>query len=118
MKDIHEEIEEIASLIKNREAYEKLNKLERQMENDNDVLVLSNIFMMTQREYSDALKHYDENSNEIKPYLQKMHEAKYNLDIHPLVVEYYKCLKEVNEPLRYLEFNLLSKFKEKMGSCK
>ena len=35
------------------------------------------------------------------------------LDSLDLVKEYYNCLKEVNEPLRYLEYNLLSKFKFK-----
>lgn len=117
MKDIHEEINDITDYLKSQKSYSRLKDIEEKMENDPHVIALSLAFQKTQRDYSDGLKHYEEDSIELNELQRKMFEAKYELDSLDLVKEYYNCLKEVNEPLRYLEYNLLSKFKFKETGC-
>lgn len=117
MKDIYEEIEKLSSRLNNREEVKKLKEIENKMENDLEVLKLANEFSLAQSEYNSCLNHYDMNSEEAKKVQKKLYEAKLKLDSHPLVKEYYSYLKDVNEPLRYLEFNLFDKFKNKAHKC-
>lgn len=117
--DIHERIDEIAEDIKLRPCVEELKKQETLMENDLEVIRLSEEFSIAQLNYSDGLKHYSDDSNELKTLYKKMLEAKNKLDSNPIVVRYYELLSEVNEPLNYLQFNMLSLFKNKHNhSCK
>ena len=90
MKDIYSNIEEISDLLKNRECNQKIKEVERKMESN----------------------------EEVKNYQRILYQKKLELDSHPIVKEYYSLLKEVNEPLRYLEMKLLSRFKISKTSCK
>ena len=108
MKDIHEKMDDISDLIKGREVYQRLKEIESKMNEDLEVLKLANDFNLAQSEYNSCLNHYAFESEEAKKYQRRLYEAKLSLDEHPLIKEYYECLKEVNEPLRYLEFNLLN----------
>lgn len=117
MNDIYTKIDEISSLIKNRECVTKIKLIEKQMECDEEVLRLVIDFETAQREYSICLNHYDENSKEAKAYQKNLFEKKLILDSHPLIKKYYELLKEVNEPLRYIEMKLLSLFKIDKGKC-
>ena len=118
MKDIYQKIDEISELIKSRECVNKIKEVEKKMEEDPSVISLVLEFEKAQRDYSSSLNHYEENSKEVLEYQRILYKKKLNLDTHPLVEEYYSLLKEVNEPLRYLEMKLLSLFKNNMGSCK
>lgn len=117
MKDIYQKIDDISELLKDRECVTKIKEIEHEMENDPEVIKLVIAFENAQREYSSSLNHYDENSIEVKMYQKHLYEKKLELDSHPLVKEYYSILREVNEPLRYLEMKLLSLFKLNKGSC-
>ena len=109
MKDIHIKIQELGELIKDQEAYRKLIELDKQMNEDDEVLKLVNDFSLAQSEYNSVLNHFDFESPEAKKSQKLLFAAKLRLDSHPLVQEYNECLKEVNEPLRYLEYNLIKK---------
>lgn len=111
MESIHTLIDELALLIKDRPCYLEIEKQISLMENDNDVILLANAFSKAQMEYSDGLKHYDDDSEELKILYNNLLICKNNLDSHPIVLRYYELLSEVNEPLNYLQFNLLSLFK-------
>ena len=116
MKDIHEEIISLGEFIKSRDVISKIKEIEDKMEQDEEFIRLVNLYSEAQSEYSHALDHYDDGSEELKTYLKKLHEIKTKVDTYPLSIEYYKLLSEINEPLHYLEFNLLNRFKDK-SSC-
>lgn len=118
MKDIYEKMDDVVELLKSRECVSKIKIVEEKMENDPEVLSLAMEFENAQKEYSASLNHYEEGSKEILEAQKKLYEKKLKLDSHPIVEEYYSLLKEVNEPLRYIEMKLLSLFKINKGSCK
>jgi len=119
MEDIHTRIDQFVDLVKGRDCYKQLLKQTTLMESNEEVLRLSNIFSLAQMNYSDGLKHYQEGSEELNDLYLKMREAKMDLDDHPIVKDYYKILSEVNEPLNYVQFKMLSLFKNKHGhNCK
>ena len=118
MKDIHEEMDELINLLNNQEAVKKLKEIEKKMNEDLEILKLSNDFSLAQSEYNSSLNHYSFDSEEARKYQKKLYESKNRLDSHPLVKEYYKYLSMVNEPLHYLEFNLFSKFTSNDHKCK
>ena len=109
MKDIHEKIDDIVEAIKSRPEYEKLKDIEKRMNEDDEVLKLVNDFNLAQSEYNSCLNHYAFDSEPAKKVQKVLYEAKLNLDNHPLVREYYQMLSAVNEPLYYLEYNLLNR---------
>lgn len=118
MKDIYVKIDELSDILNSRDCIKKIKKIEKKMENDEEVIRLVLDFEKAQREYSSSLNHYSEDSLEVRNFQKLLYEKKLILDSHPLVKEYYSLLKEVNEPLRYLEMKLLSKFKISSSSCK
>lgn len=115
---IYQEIEQIAKLLLDREEVKLLKEVEKKMENDEEVIRLSMIKSTYESEYSSILNYSSPSSSEAKAALKKLYEAKLNLDNHPLVKQYYDLFRKVNEPLHYLEFNLLHKFTtSKYGTC-
>jgi cell fate (sporulation/competence/biofilm development) regulator YmcA (YheA/YmcA/DUF963 family) len=117
-KTIYEKIIDLADLLNNREEVKELHKLEEKMESNEEVIRLSINKSTFESEYSDLLNYYSPTSKEAKESLKKLYEAKLALDNHPLVREYYELFRKVNEPLHYLEFNLLNKFTtSKYGNC-
>lgn len=117
MNNIHDCITEIAKEIKSRPCYYELKKQEELLENDEEVIRLSNDFSKAQIDYSDGLKHYEDGSIELKKLFEKVKETKTKLDSHPLVIEYYRIFSEVNEPLNYIQFKLISLFNHKGLTC-
>ena len=54
MKDIHEEMDELINLLNNQEAVKKLKEIEKKMNEDLEVLKLSNDFSLAQSEYNSS----------------------------------------------------------------
>ena len=117
MKNIYEEIDKLAELLNNREEVKKIKEIEEKMMNDEEVLKLSNDLAIKENEFNSCLNHYQETSEEVNKAKHELYIAKLMLDEHPLVKEYYHYLSLVNEPLRYIEFNLLNKFSNKNHNC-
>ena len=117
MEDIYRRIDEISEALKRRECNKKIKEIEQKMESNKEVIALVLAFEKAQREYSSSLNRYEENSPEVKNAQRILYQKKLELDSHPIVKEYYLLLKEVNEPLRYLEMKLLSRFKINKSSC-
>ena len=88
----------------------RLNELEKKMDENEEVMALAYKKDMASIEYSDALNHYPENSEEVQKALQKLHESKLNLDNHPLVKEYLVAYKEVRELYAKINEILFSNF--------
>ncbi len=88
---------ELKDLLDNDERIIRLNKLEKQMNENEEVMALSYQKDLAVSAYSDALNHYANISPEIKKYQHELFVKKEALDNHPLVKEYLKAYSEVRD---------------------
>ena len=92
-----------------KEAIEKdprillLNQLEKEIENNEEVMVLSYKKDVALANYEDTIKYFKDDQDKIQEAQKLLAESKYNLDIHPLVKQYNKAYLEVK--LMYEEIN-------------
>ena len=96
-ENIYLQAEELKEKIANDPRVISLNEIEKRMNESEEVMALTYKKDMAAVDYSDTLNHFPEDSKEAKEALKKLHEAKLNLDNHPLVKEYLKAYKEVRE---------------------
>lgn len=89
----------------------KLADLDKKLNENEEVMKLAYKKDMASVTFDDALKHFGENSKEAKEALKKLHDAKYNLDIHPLVKEYQSAYKEVRLLYEHVSKELFGEFK-------
>ena len=88
----------------------KLNKLDEKMNSDEEVMKLAYRKNVAINEYEDALRFFKEDSKEVQEAQKKIHQAKLNLDLNPLVQEYNKAFKEVQEMYQKINEALFDKF--------
>ena len=88
---------ELKDLLDNDKRIIRLNKLEKEMNENEEVMALSYQKDLAVSSYSDALNHYANNSEEIKKYQHELFLKKEALDNHPLVKEYLKAFSEVRD---------------------
>lgn len=105
--------DKLVDAILNMEERKILKEKEENMLNSKEVNELILSFQKALDDYNFALKSLGENSPITKDFQKKLHYHKYHLDIHPLVKEYNDYLIKCNEPLHYLENNLISLFKRR-----
>lgn len=96
-KDIYLKAENLKELLSKDPRIIKLNELEKKMNEDEEVMSLAYKKDMASVNYSDILNHFSKDSKEAQKALKELHEAKLNLDNHPLVKEYMKAYIEVRE---------------------
>ena len=77
--------------------YLHLLKVEKEMEEDEEVCALSYRKDMANDKYNDMLKLFPLESNEVKKAQKELYEAKKALDSHPKVVAYLKAYQVVRE---------------------
>ena len=88
---------ELKDLLDNDERIIRLNKLENELNNNEEVMALSYQKDIAVSSYSDALNHFANNSEEMKKYQHDLFLKKEALDDHPLVKEYLKAYSEVRD---------------------
>ena len=96
---------ELKDLLDNDERIIRLNKLENELNNNEEVMALSYQKDLAVSNYSDTLNHFSESSEEVKMAQRNLHEKKLALDTHPLVREYLDAYKEVRD--LYIQMNAL-----------
>ena len=109
-KEIYQKAMSLKEMIDNDERIINLSRIEKEMENNEEVMALSYKKDLASTKYSDILNYYSEDSEEAKKALKELHEAKLNLDNHPLVKEYLKAYKEVRELYQSINEILFSNF--------
>ena len=77
--------------------YLHLLELEKEMENNEEVCLLSYRKDTANSHYNDMLKIYNEESDEVKKARHDLFLAKQALESHPVVIEYLKAYQEVRE---------------------
>ncbi len=88
---------ELKDLLDNDERIIRLNKLENELNNNEEVMALSYQKDLAVSSYSDAFNHFANNSEEMKKYQHELFIKKEALDNHPLVKEYLKAYSEVRD---------------------
>ena len=104
-KDIYEAAYELKDLLSKDERIKRLNELEQIMNNDDEVIALAYQKDLAVSNYSDALNHFPEDSEEVKKAQRELYEKKLALDTHPLVRQYLDAYKEVRD--LYIQMNAL-----------
>lgn len=94
---------ELKSALENDPRVLRLKELDKLLNENEEVMALAYRKDNANREYEDALRFFKEDSPEVKEKQRLLYEAKYNLDVHPLVKEYNQAYKEVR--LLYEEVN-------------
>lgn len=88
---------ELKDLLDNDERIIRLNKLENELNNNEEVMALSYQKDLAVSAYSDALNYFANDSEEIKKYQHELFLKKEALDNHPLVKSYLKAYSEVRD---------------------
>lgn len=107
-------INKLKNAIDNDDRIITLNKIEKEMNENEEVMLLAYKKDLATNEYSDLFKIYDENSDQVIASRNRLLEAKERLESHPLVKEYLKAYKEVR--LLLIEVNNIL-FKDFRGAC-
>jgi len=107
---------EINLKLKNHPLFVRLDELEKELNNNEEVMRLAYIKDNKCTIYSDALKIYDENNENVIKARKELNQAKIDLDNHPLVKEYNKVYSEVSQILFEMNEILLEDIK-KEGNC-
>ena len=88
---------ELKDLLDNDERIIRLNKLENELNNNEEVMALSYQKDLAVSAYSDVLNYFANDSEEIKKYQHELFLKKEALDNHPLVKSYLKAYSEVRD---------------------
>ena len=102
MSNIYSLSYELKDELLNDERVVLLNKLEKEMATNEEVMALAYQKDLAASNYSDALNHFGEESEEVKKAQHELFLKKEALDNHPLVRQYLKAYQEVRD----LYFNL------------
>ena len=102
-KDIYTLASELKELINRDERLIKLDKLEKELNQNEEVIALSYQKDVAISDYSDALNHFGENAPQTKEAQRALFLVKEKLDNHPLVREYLKAYAEIRD--LYFEVN-------------
>ena len=109
-QNIYLQAEQLKENLANEPRVIRLLELEKKMNENEEVMALAYKKDMAAVNYSDVLNHFSEDSEEAKKALKELHEAKLNLDQHPLVREYLNTYKEVRELYDEINEILFSNF--------
>ena len=109
-KDIYLEAEKLKETLQSDPRIIRLNELEKEMNDSEEVMALAYKKDMAAVNYSDILNHFSNESKGAQEALKALHQAKLDLDNHPLVKEYLKAYKEVRELYGEINEILFSNF--------
>ena len=104
---------ELKELINKDERFLRLNELEKELENNEEVMRLAYLKDLANSEYNDALKIYKEDDENLVKARLKLKEAKEKLDTHPLTVKYLEAYKKVRDLLLEVNDILFGDIKKK-----
>ena len=109
---------ELKELLSHDERITLLDSLEKELNKNEEVMALAYQKDLAATNYSDALNHFSENSEEVKKAQATLFEKKKALDNHPLVSEYLNAYSKVRD--LYFEMNdiLFSHLSIHLKECK
>jgi len=111
--NIFELSKKINNSLKNNNIFVRLNELEKEMENSDEIIALSYAKDMACLKYSDLLKIYDENSKEVKTQLLAVKEAKEKLETNIIVRNYLDTYSKARDLLNIVNNIIFEEFIQK-----
>ena len=87
-----------------------VSQKEKEMEQDEEVMVLSYHFSLAQNDYNVALRHYEEEHEEVKKAQRRLFEKKQKLDSHPKVQAYLSAFQKVRLMYDQIQMDLFDPF--------
>ncbi len=96
----------------------RLNELEKEMENDKEVQLLSLKKDDANTKYNDMVRYYGEKSKEAESALESFYLAKKSLDEHPKVRDYLKAYQEVRLLLEEVNNILFNEYQQNLCPSK
>ena len=118
MSDIYSLSYELKDLLDNDKRIIVLNKLEKEINDNEEVMALAYQKDLAISKYNDALNHFPKDSEVVKKAQHNLHLKKEALDNHPLVREYLKAYSEVRDLYYQLNDILFSNLNLNMKECK
>lgn len=115
MSELNELESQIINRIKSMKERELIQEVEEKIFSSPTCLSLISDFQKAQEDYNFALKIND--SEDVSKKQKLLYKAKLALDNNEIIKEYNNLLSIINEPLHYLEFNLISLFQKGNHSC-
>ena len=109
---------ELKELLSNDERIILLNSLEKKMNESEEVMALAYQKDVAASDYSDALNHFSQDSEEVKKAQLALFEKKSALDNHPLVREYLSAYSKVRDLYFAINDILFSNLSIHMKGCK
>ena len=89
-------LQELKQTISSLDEIKKLSELEEKLNNNEEVMKLAYAKDVASTNYEDALKHFPEDSIEVKNAQKALHQAKLELDLHPAVKSYMEAYKKAS----------------------
>ena len=118
MKDIYSLSYELKELLANDERVILLDKLEKEMNDNEEVMALAYQKDVAVSNYNDALNHFANDSEEVKIAQHELHLKKEALDNHPLVRQYLDAYSQVRDLYFALNDILFSQLATNLKGCK
>ena len=108
MEKIYQLTYELKELMDNDSRISLLNKLEKEMNESEEVMKLSYKKDLANDGYCDSLRYFGQDSKEEKESRRCLYLAKKELEEHPLVKKYLACYQEVRLMLEEVSNNIFS----------
>ncbi len=111
MENIYSLSYELKRALEEDERVIHLNKIEKEMSENEEVMALTYKKDIANDDYSDALNHFKEDNPIVINAQKRFYEAKKNLESHPLVREYltsYQQVRILYEEINKLLFSILN----------
>ncbi len=112
---LYSKVLDLKASIEKDERIIALNKIEKEMEECDEVMELSYRKDMACMAFNDALKHFPKDSKEVREAQHALYEAKLNLDSHPLIEKYNKAYKDVKKIYALVNKALFEPFTKERG---
>ncbi len=107
---IFKKVDALHQALEKDERVKDLLQKEKEMEQDEEVMVLSYHFSLAQNDYNDALRHYEEEHEEVKKAQRRLFEKKQKLDSHPKVQAYLSAFQKVRLMYDQIQMDLFDPF--------
>ena len=98
---------ELLNKLLNMPERKEIKQIEEEIFSNEECILLISNFQKAQEDYNFTLKIYKENSIQAQQKQKELYQAKLKINRYNLL------LKEINEPLRYLDYKLISLFQKR-----
>lgn len=108
---LYDSLVHLKSVIENDDNVLELERLSKEMDENDEVKKLSYQKDIALMDYEDSLKHFSKDSKEVKDAQKRLAQAKLALDEHPLVHHYLEVYSKVRQMYDKINLELFHPFR-------